>query len=103
MIGNSAESQERKKILSENGGKNSSKRESEVEGGGHSSYGLRENPKKTWRLSNSRNSSQQENVCKECGKLFQYLKAMCGHMASHSEKERVSSNLEVSLRVSSNF
>ena len=93
MIGNSAEAAERKKISSLNGGR-SSKKDSGFEGGGHSAYGLRENPKKTWRLANSRSGSQQENVCKECGKVFQSLKALCGHMACHSEKERLSSNLE---------
>ncbi|RVW42110.1 hypothetical protein CK203_085772 [Vitis vinifera] len=45
MIGNSAEAAERKKISSLNGGR-SSKKESGFEGGGHSAYGLRENPKK---------------------------------------------------------
>lgn len=93
MIRNSADAQERKKFSSSNSGR-SSKKESGFEGGGHSAYGLRENPKKTWRLANTRKSSQPQNICKECGKMFQSLKALCGHMACHSEKERVSSNLE---------
>ncbi|KAM7250530.1 hypothetical protein ACFE04_022413 [Oxalis oulophora] len=57
---------------------------------GQSSYGLRENPKKTKRFvdSNRYNISKQEMLmCKECGKGFVSLKALCGHMASHSEKD----------------
>lgn len=61
--------------------------------GGASGYGLRENPKKTWRAVDSTNfpvpSVQMERICKQCGKGFQSLKALCGHMACHSEKERV--------------
>uniref|UniRef100_A0A5B6YU58 Putative zinc finger protein 91-like n=1 Tax=Davidia involucrata TaxID=16924 RepID=A0A5B6YU58_DAVIN len=61
--------------------------------GGSSGYGLRENPKKTWRVVDSNHSTstsplQQEKVCKQCGKAFQSLKALCGHMACHSEKEK---------------
>ncbi|KMT08971.1 hypothetical protein BVRB_6g136840 [Beta vulgaris subsp. vulgaris] len=71
--------------------------------GKNSGYGLRENPKKTWRLVNSKlvnntgkqqpphdfqQQQQQERVCKQCGKGFHSLKALCGHMSSHSEKER---------------
>ncbi|XP_019170519.1 PREDICTED: MATH and LRR domain-containing protein PFE0570w-like [Ipomoea nil] len=57
-------------------------------GGGYSSYGLRENPKKTWRAVDSTSPLPQEKACKQCGKVFQSLKALCGHMACHSEKER---------------
>ncbi|KAK4403098.1 hypothetical protein Sango_1050500 [Sesamum angolense] len=57
-------------------------------GNGQSSYGLRENPKKTWRAVDSRLPLPQERVCKQCGKGFQSLKALCGHMACHSEKDR---------------
>ncbi|KAK1413730.1 hypothetical protein QVD17_35509 [Tagetes erecta] len=53
------------------------------------SYGLRENPKKTWRVVGSSTFSfQNEKICKQCGKGFQSLKALCGHMACHSEKDR---------------
>ncbi|CAI9785279.1 unnamed protein product [Fraxinus pennsylvanica] len=55
---------------------------------GQSSYGLRENPKKTWRAVDSTFPLPQEKVCKQCGKGFQSLKALCGHMACHSERER---------------
>ncbi|KAL6983380.1 hypothetical protein U1Q18_016766 [Sarracenia purpurea var. burkii] len=64
-----------------------------IELGGQSGYGLRENPKKTWRVSvvgsNPNSPLQQEQVCKQCGKGFHSLKALCGHMACHSEKERI--------------
>ncbi|XP_073279635.1 uncharacterized protein [Primulina huaijiensis] len=56
---------------------------------GQSSYGLRENPKKTWRAADLRFESSQERVCKQCGKGFQSMKALCGHMAVHSEKDKV--------------
>ncbi|KAL7181510.1 hypothetical protein ACSBR1_040411 [Camellia fascicularis] len=73
------------------------KEDSRVELGGHfasasasaAGYGLRENPKRTWRASDSNFPLHQERVCKQCGKGFQSLKALCGHMACHSEKERV--------------
>ncbi|KAI3817331.1 hypothetical protein L1987_11121 [Smallanthus sonchifolius] len=53
------------------------------------SYGLRENPKKTWRASSSSTlPSPNERICKQCGKGFQSLKALCGHMAYHSEKDK---------------
>ncbi|KAK1379483.1 putative WRKY transcription factor 57-like [Heracleum sosnowskyi] len=58
--------------------------------GGVSGYGLRENPKRTWRAVDSSFALPQERVCKQCGKGFQSLKALCGHMACHSEKEKVS-------------
>ncbi|CAK8536610.1 unnamed protein product [Lathyrus sativus] len=52
-------------------------------------YGLRENPKKTTRFVHSNAAAavaatvQVERFCKNCGKSFTSLKAMCGHMASH--------------------
>ncbi|KAI4328526.1 hypothetical protein L6164_020874 [Bauhinia variegata] len=58
-------------------------------------YGLRENPKKTMRFVHSNTGTlHQEKFCKECGKGFPSLKALCGHMACHSEKEKGSSKLE---------
>ncbi|KAE8716113.1 Detected protein of unknown function [Hibiscus syriacus] len=51
--------------------------------------GLRENPRKTKRFSDSSNGSLfKEMVCKECGKGFRSMKALCGHMSCHSDKER---------------
>ncbi|XP_073295097.1 uncharacterized protein [Primulina huaijiensis] len=55
---------------------------------GQSSYGLRENPKKTWRTVDLSFDYSQERVCKQCGKGFQSMKALCGHMAVHSEKDK---------------
>ncbi|KZV30453.1 hypothetical protein F511_23378 [Dorcoceras hygrometricum] len=56
---------------------------------GQSSYGLRENPKKTWRAAVSGFEFSLERVCKQCGKGFQSMKALCGHMAVHSERDKV--------------
>ncbi|GAU38452.1 hypothetical protein TSUD_151750 [Trifolium subterraneum] len=62
-------------------------------------YGLRENPKKTWRVLNDSTIDEDstfdvvlDKLCKECGKGFQSMKALFGHMKCHSDKERVSSN-----------
>lgn len=55
-----------------------------------SGYGLRENPKKTWRAVDSRLPSSQERICKQCGKVFQSMKALCGHMACHSDRDKAS-------------
>nr|BAA20137.1 ZPT4-3 [Petunia x hybrida] len=62
--------------------------QSKFELGGHTSYGLRENPKKTWRAVDSTSLLPQERMCQQCGKVFQSLKALCGHMACHSEKDK---------------
>ncbi|KAL9680341.1 hypothetical protein QQ045_018219 [Rhodiola kirilowii] len=51
-----------------------------------------QNPKKTCRISSSKNG-EQKFACSKCGKGFQSSKAMCGHMASHSGKEKASSNV----------
>ncbi|BAT76534.1 hypothetical protein LR48_Vigan01g274600 [Vigna angularis] len=59
-------------------------------------YGLRENPKKTWRISDhsSEDALVFDKFCKECGKAFHSWKALFGHMKCHSEKERASDSLE---------
>lgn len=97
LVANSAESEEKiqsktKKISSSGSSTKNIIKESRVVdefGNGQSNfYGLRENPKKTWRAEDSRFPLPQEKICKQCGKGFQSLKALCGHMACHSEKER---------------
>ncbi|KAL4574313.1 hypothetical protein LXL04_021142 [Taraxacum kok-saghyz] len=68
-------------------------------------YGLRENPKKSWRAVGSSSSTlpfPNEKVCKQCGKGFQSLKALCGHMAFHSHKDRNSKDYDYSW-TSENF
>ncbi|KAJ7956445.1 Zinc finger protein [Quillaja saponaria] len=65
------------------------------EAGIHTSYGLRENPKKTWRVSDSSEDTLLlDKFCKECGKGFHSWKALFGHMKCHSDKERASNSLE---------
>ncbi|CAA2998234.1 uncharacterized protein LOC111373804 [Olea europaea var. sylvestris] len=95
VIANSAESEEKfesnmKRISSLGGAGKIIINESKVVefANGQSIYGLRENPKKTWRAVDSTFPLPQEKVCKQCGKGFQSLKALCGHMACHSERER---------------
>ncbi|OIV99979.1 hypothetical protein TanjilG_26317 [Lupinus angustifolius] len=61
-------------------------------------YGLRENPKKTWRIADSTGEETSftlaiERFCRECGKGFHSWKALFGHMKCHSDKQRVSNNL----------
>ncbi|KAL8518550.1 hypothetical protein ACS0TY_009783 [Phlomoides rotata] len=55
---------------------------------GETGYGLREKPKKTRRVVDSKLPLPPDQVCKQCGKGFQSLKALCGHMACHSEKDK---------------
>ncbi|CAF2161242.1 BnaA07g09440D [Brassica napus] len=67
------------------------------ENGGQSSYGLRENPKKNKRFVDQREMMALKHhqhqlqllYCRECGKGFPSSKALCGHMASHSEREKI--------------
>ncbi|XP_027338411.1 uncharacterized protein LOC113852386 [Abrus precatorius] len=56
-------------------------------------YGLRENPKKTWRFTDSsEDTAVLDKFCKECGKGFHSWKALFGHMKCHSDRERVTQN-----------
>ncbi|KAM6548374.1 hypothetical protein CsatB_020050 [Cannabis sativa] len=69
-------------------------KDSESEAGKQPGYVLRENPKKSRRFADSSGGGggvllKELNVCKECGKGFQSMKALCGHMASHSDKEKL--------------
>ncbi|CAN8291562.1 unnamed protein product [Cochlearia groenlandica] len=69
----------------------------EDNGGGNASYSLRENPKKSkWFVDHreimalKHHHQQQELLyCKECGKGFVSSKALCGHMACHSDREKI--------------
>lgn len=66
------------------------------EAGTNTGYGLRENPKKTWRIADSTSEGTlvtlADKLCKECGKGFHSWKALFGHMKCHSDKERGSNN-----------
>ncbi|KAG0468709.1 hypothetical protein HPP92_018037 [Vanilla planifolia] len=67
--------------------------EKEQLGGLEPGYGLRENPKKTWRLSAfveeaPPSSSRPGMYCKDCGKGFASWKALFGHMRCHSDRIR---------------
>ncbi|THG13109.1 zinc finger protein 878-like [Camellia sinensis] len=63
----------------------------DLEGGDDDCYGLRENPKKSWRVSDEKQSitAIQENHCKQCGKEFPSVRALSGHMRCHSIKSRI--------------
>lgn len=70
-------------------------------GGGQTGYGLRENPKKSWRISSGSNQTdpkqeekeepekeqKKESICKVCGKGFNSSRALFGHMRHHSKKD----------------
>nr|GMC55294.1 zinc finger protein ZAT9-like [Ipomoea batatas] len=80
LIGNSSENPER----SRNSG-------SGIDGSVHTSYILRENPRKTCKFAAGDGEDallqrQNDKVCKECGKGFPSWKALFGHMKCHSEK-----------------
>ncbi|KAK6931320.1 hypothetical protein RJ641_003113 [Dillenia turbinata] len=47
-------------------------------------YGLRKNPRKTWRFVDSTFDLYEKQVCEQCGKGFDSLRALFGHMKSHS-------------------
>ncbi|KAL6181667.1 hypothetical protein ACLB2K_048317 [Fragaria x ananassa] len=53
-----------------------------LESGPQAGYGLRENPRKTWRIAGS--GEETSVLCRECGKGFQSWKALVSHMKSHS-------------------
>ncbi|MED6125096.1 hypothetical protein PIB30_065292 [Stylosanthes scabra] len=54
---------------------------------GSEGYGLRENPKKTWRLTDSTSEDTSLLFCKDCGKGFQSWRALFGHMKCHSSEK----------------
>ncbi|CAA0810582.1 C2H2-like zinc finger protein [Striga hermonthica] len=95
VVANSAESDELfdKKIQSfadfDHQSSSKDSRIAEFVNGQQSSYVLRENPKKTWRAADTtRVPLPQDKICKQCGKGFQSMKALCGHMACHSERDK---------------
>ncbi|MED6219820.1 hypothetical protein PIB30_039296 [Stylosanthes scabra] len=71
-----------KKMLS-----SSSSIENNNTGIGSEGYGLRENPKKTWRLTDSTSEDTSLLFCKDCGKGFQSWRALFGHMKCHSSEK----------------
>ncbi|KAK9924967.1 hypothetical protein M0R45_033308 [Rubus argutus] len=54
---------------------------------GNVGYGLRLNPKKSWKFS-GKDEKEEEIVCKVCGKRFHSKSAVFGHMRHHSVKQR---------------
>lgn len=65
------------------------KRMSFGEGGDQAtSYGLREKPLKSWKVSDPKHShlKKKKDLCKECGKSFASVKALAGHLKCHSRK-----------------
>ncbi|KAL4378955.1 hypothetical protein GQ457_02G018990 [Hibiscus cannabinus] len=68
---------------------------------GFQGYGLRDNPKKSWKSLGSNGdddattiSSALEFQCKVCAKQFESTKALFGHMRHHSAKERKQVNCQ---------
>lgn len=62
--------------------------ETAFETGPQAGYGLRENPKRTWRIADSSEDTSlcaaDNKLCRECGKGFQSWKALFAHMKCHS-------------------
>ncbi|XP_057471072.1 uncharacterized protein LOC130759872 [Actinidia eriantha] len=55
----------------------------------NASYGLRENPKQSWRVSDAKHRiSKKHKNCIQCGKKIPSLRALSSHMRSHSIKSR---------------
>ncbi|CAM8916168.1 unnamed protein product [Rhodiola kirilowii] len=58
----------------------------------NASYELRQNSRKRNNRAEDP-ASTKKFVCVKCGKRFQSQKAMCGHMACHSNKDKIFNNL----------
>ncbi|XP_073137415.1 uncharacterized protein [Henckelia pumila] len=78
-------------------GRNNAKFDKLSELGSPSSYGLRENPKKTRKFSKPSDQEDtllQDKICKECGRSFHSWKALFGHMKSHSVNRKIANTWE---------
>ena len=61
----------------------------DIEGGERVGYGLRVNPKKSCKVSvSTQETPVKEILCKVCGKGFDSLRALFGHLRHHSGKRR---------------
>ncbi|GER45315.1 zinc finger protein [Striga asiatica] len=62
--------------------------DSEEDADRNNNYELRENPKKSWRISDPKHGLSSTASCRECGKEFPTSRALSGHMRSHSIKNK---------------
>ncbi|CAA0820277.1 Unknown protein [Striga hermonthica] len=62
--------------------------DSEEDADRNTNYELRENPKKSWRISDPKHGLSSTASCRECGKEFPTSRALSGHMRSHSIKNK---------------
>ncbi|XP_022752245.1 uncharacterized protein LOC111300962 [Durio zibethinus] len=79
--------------MEKNSGKRKAKEDMDFQG-----YCLRGNPKKSWKslgfADDGTTSSMVKFQCKACGKEFESMKALFGHMRHHSRRERKGVNCQ---------